>query len=297
MEGDLESSFTRPGILGSYQHLFNHYSGKHLRFDVTGGITLASFNVVSMSMRKAPYKELRMKHLFSTGAILALLACSTLQASPFLDFNIDGVQNATTSISYAGGVAPLVGTDIQVDDVLGMNTPLNNGVVRTILNGELDFTTGNHLGTVVVMGTTISSFGGGGVITITGTVDLDGSGTVTAGDATGVLLSGAFTGAIVTGTPMGLFKVSIAAFIDEKNQDLAAFYGLPGGPGFPWSGDFNISFNAAGTPPNPFTSTEVLSGDVVNSPVPEPMTMFLLGTSTLALAGLSRRNRSRKNVA
>ena len=47
-------------------------------------------------------------------AVLALAAFAVpAYATPMLDFNIDGVNNGT--ISYAGGIAPLVGVNINVD--------------------------------------------------------------------------------------------------------------------------------------------------------------------------------------
>jgi hypothetical protein len=85
----------------------------------------------------------------------------------------------------------------------------------------------------------------------------------------------------------GVFKVAISAFTDFKNPDLVAFYGLPAG--VPYVGNFNISFSAAGSPPDAFSSTTVLSGDITNSPIPEPAALTLVGSGMIGLAGFARR--------
>ena len=79
------------------------------------------------------------------------------RAAPFLLFSMDANHPPTASISYAGGAAPLVGVDISVDSVIGIDTPLNNGATLPFV-GALNFTTGpfigsdQHIGSLVVEG-------------------------------------------------------------------------------------------------------------------------------------------------
>ncbi len=158
--------------------------------------------------------------------VLSLLAIFLVSgpamAGPILDFGV--IAPTTGSISYGGGGGPLIGANISVDNVVGLGTPLKNGISHNILNGRLDFTTGNLTGST----STTWSFGGGGgsTITLSGTVDFDLSGTVTAGDISGTLLTGAFGKVDVT-TTAGEFRIAGAAFTDTKDDNLLAYYGLP----------------------------------------------------------------------
>ena len=106
-----------------------------------------------------------------------------------------------------------------------------------------------------------------------------------------MLLAGKFGSVSVTNFP--LFKIAGSTFFDQKNEDLLDLYGIPSTiPS--WTGGFNLSFNASGAPPATFTSSQVLSGDVVNDPVPEPATMLLLGSGLLGMGVYARRRFSKK---
>lgn len=226
---------------------------------------------------------------------LALAVALTLglsaqaQAAGILDFGI--VAPTTGTISFAGGATPLMGTNIDVDNVVGLGTPANNNVLRNCIGCILTFTTGN------LQGSTATSwiFGDGPTtsIKVTGAVDLDGGG-IGPGDVgfggPVTLLDGSFQGLVTVTITGGTFRVFGAGFVDVKNADLAAFYGLPGGPSVQYSGAINLSFQASGTPPNGFTSTQVLSGDIVNQ-VDLPSSLLLLGSGLVGFAYLSTRTR------
>jgi hypothetical protein len=211
------------------------------------------------------------------GFLVALLSLflfvAPVQAIGILDFNMDANHPAGASISYAGGATPLIGVNISVDSVLGIGTPVNSGVTVPFV-GILNFTSGNYTGG----GATQWNFSGGGSISV---------------DIPSIpqnILSGTFTTARVEINPGG-FRVVIGGFDDFKWDEITDFYGLPGGP---YDGSINLSFLTTGTPPNAFTSSQVLSGDIINTPgkVPEPISLILLG-SGLAGAGLVRRWRKK----
>jgi len=207
--------------------------------------------------------------LFSFLAALLFIGVLSLspgpvKADPLLDFNIAAPTSGT--ISYAGGAAPLIGKDIQVDTLIGLGTPTNDHVQQVLNNTFLNFTSGNYTGYDPIRW----YFGGGGTISIS--------------DESTTLLSGTFSDARVS-IEGGIFKVAIAGFFDTKDPDLLAFYGLPNTG---YYGNFNISFITAVMPPKAFTSDVVLDGDITNTPVPEPGILILLGISMASIAGLRR---------
>ena len=191
---------------------------------------------------------------------LIMALCVPAQAA-ILDFII---QPPTAGIiSYAGDDSPLLGSLIEVDGVVGLDTPLHNNTFLPLSNTFLNFTTGNFDSA----GTNNWVFQGGGSITVTG------------------LLAGTFTSAEVV-TTGDSFKVVIAGFTDTKTGEILSYYGV-GSSG--WIGGLNLSFAAAGDPPGAFASTNIFSGNVVNTPLPP--TLLLLGTGLLGIVGLGFRRK------
>jgi hypothetical protein len=220
---------------------------------------------------------------------LAVATALTLALAPGhaqavnLDFNMDGVHPAGASISYAAGAAPLVGTQISVDSVAGLQTPLNQGSILACTGCLLSFTTGNLISYDGV--NNMYNFGGGGSISVVGTITL-------AGITNATILTGSFAQASVVATQNG-FMVTIASFTDTKNAALLNYFGLP--TNVPYAGNMNLSFSVAGGVTNgaAFRSTQVLSGDLTNT-VPEPASVLLLGSGLAAMGlwGIKRRTRA-----
>ena len=223
--------------------------------------------------------------------VLGLGIQSAARADILLDFNIASPTSGT--ISYAGGNAPLIGSGISVDSVVGLNTaPLNNNVVRNCLGCFLNFTTGGLTGVTPTQWT----FGNGGSITMTGTVDLNNNGVIDGTDVIGTaanpLMYGYFAGASpAIMTFGGTFKIAGAMFGIGMTPGLTSYYGLaPTPPNY--IGNFNISFSAPGIPPGAFKSTSVHSGNIT-AETPEPMSIVLLGTVLLCCAAILRKQRKR----
>ncbi len=189
-----------------------------------------------------------------------------------IDFGV--VAPTPGAINYDGLGGALIGTGIQVDNVTGLGTSLNNNVTLAISNGALNFTTGPF----VSFDADDWDFAGGGSIVITG-------GIAALGIADGTtLLSGSFSTAQVDRIGGGTFYVALSGFNDDKNPEILRYYGV----NFPMhTGNFNISFNATTNANHAITSTQVLSGDIVN--VPEPVSMVLLGLGLLGVGLVSRK--------
>ncbi|MGC4097950.1 MAG: hypothetical protein QM706_12605 [Nitrospira sp.] len=200
-----------------------------------------------------------------------------------LNFNI--VAPTTGSISYAGTGGGLVGSNIDVDNVVGTSTPANANVTSTCLSCVLNFTSGSNSSSAGGFW----QFASGGSITITGGVDFQGSTPDIAAGST--LLTGSFANAQVVNNG-GNFKVTFGSFTDVKHPSLLAYYGMPGGN---YDGALTIQFAAQNSGPgNAFTSTSLFSGSITNVPaaVPVPAAAWLFGSGLLGLYSAARRKLS-----
>lgn len=228
---------------------------------------------------------MKTKVLITLAFFLVLLGWAIpAKAVPILDFNMDALHPATAKISYAGGALPLIGVDISVDTVIGIATPLNSGVILTLspppFHGTLSFMTGGLTGSTA----TTWDFGPGGSILVTGGIPVLGLANGT------LLLSGVWTSATVISLT-NTFKIAGGAFVDTKNSTLLTYYGLPGGA---YSGTMNLQFEIPKpgvTPPAAFASSQVLSGDITNTPTPvaEASIILFMGAGLVGIWGFRKR--------
>lgn len=135
-------------------------------------------------------EEEHMKRLLVAAAFLAaVMAAGPAQAGYELDFGM--VFPTPGTISYAGGASALVGSNIQVDNVVGgMDVPAHSNIMLNLAGGVLDFTTGS----LSSYSNGTWDFNGGGTITLMGGIDLNGDGILEIPLGT-TLLSGTFDSA------------------------------------------------------------------------------------------------------
>lgn len=198
---------------------------------------------------------------------LAALCCSFLasgeaaRAAPMIDFNIDAIHTSLSpSISYAGGSSALIGSNISVDTVVGLETPLFPDDPFAIIGGVLSFETGSFVGSVPGLGW---QFSGGGILSVTGGVDADGDDIA---DFSGTLFTATFADDVFVNWFSNGFRVAVSALEDgQLNSDLASLLGIT--TDLP-DGSLNLSFSTdrAIQVGDAFISTRVLSGDVAAVP-------------------------------
>lgn len=243
-----------------------------------------------MSIKDVLQKSDKRLHALCMITLGGLLAANAQAAS--LDFNVAAPTPAVGSIIYNPAVDPaLIGNAIEVDTVAGLDTLSHNGVVSTCSSCLLSFNTGAFTG--YDAGTQTWSFSGGGTINIIGGVDFPDLAAPDDIPAGTTLLTGTFNNAMVVQLSSGAFDFRIAggAFTDTKDVQLLSYYSLP--QAALYQGGFNLSFQADALADNGFSSTAVVSGNILNSPVPLPSALLLLLSALSVFPVLSRFKGSR----
>ena len=211
-----------------------------------------------------------LKRLRTIGVAAAatLIMAATASAAPVIDFSIGAAGSGGNIVGIGGG--HVVGTDIPIGQVVFGDTPLLDGALRNVF-GTAAGSTGGGFGDLDFNTST-------GDISILGCIPALGIGDEECLNPE-VLLEGKITGFINTGR--GIF---VTSGTDFKNAQLLAAVGLPADTQFVL--DASVASNISGLGGN---GSPAISVDIINTAVPEPATMVLLGTGLLAAFRARRR--------
>lgn len=220
-----------------------------------------------------------MKKITAILAILFLGSFLVLGSASAVQINFDNIDDIGT-LSYDGEGGPLVGAGIFFDSIVGTGTPDNDTVELKIVDGILNFSTGNNISENVLG---IWTFASGGSFVLTGSV-YNGLNEL----FSGTILTGSFSGyAYAINTPFYLLFSGVG--VDEKAQELTDFYGIEA----PWGFNFANTVITGSAPTigtNGGFRVVVKDADIVNTAaVPEPATMMLLGMGLLGLGAIGRK--------
>lgn len=213
--------------------------------------------------------------VLSIAAVTATLIAGAADAAPVIDF-ATGLSGVSGSISGAG--QSVIGSNIAIGRVTVDGAPQNNGVY-SVFGSVNNASVPGNFGSLDFNNTPGNNF-----ITIAGCIPGLGIGTLVNGACSSVstLMQGTIDSFLNIGD-----QFLLVFGTDIKNADLLAAMGLPANTPFEFGG--SIITNG---PFSPTVSAQSISSDILNTAVPEPATMVLIGTGLLAALGARRRQQA-----
>jgi hypothetical protein len=213
----------------------------------------------------------------ATAGIVSVAGSAEAAVIQFDDKTVHG-----GTLDYDGVGGGLVGKDLLLDTVLGIDTPSNNGKELSCVGCKLNFVTGANISE-----TPSYEFASGGSITITGKI-MDGLTEI----VNGTLLTGKFTENVLGNIALGK-ATFLGIGIDTVNAALSSYYGVN-------TTDFTFAQTSIAAKDVKVRSNKGFTGIVTNTDfdttpaqtTPEPTaTLGLLAVGALAANSATKRKK------
>ncbi|GEM_PF-2956109 len=221
-----------------------------------------------------------------SAACITIYSADHAKAASNIDYTLGDKPSTSLVWSTGGALSTVNGSNISVEDLIGINTPENSGVSLPFTDALFSFTSGTYRSNTG----SFYNYSAGGTFKVVGSFDFNGNGNIDASETNLTLLSGTMGAMTLDKSTANRYEINNTA-LAITDYALASYFGYPSGTLF--NGVMNLAFNV-GELPEAFQGGGT-DGDISTtptSPVPVPAAAFLMFSGLAGLLGF-RKNSSK----